>query len=172
MEAFIFHLFVVMKPHATSSQNRYPGCLASYQCAGRNNRTAASDMVEAIFCLFSYGNVLSTFTTPLENLAAANNDTNPTPDAPMANKITKSYPPTSQSKAAIVGAAAAAPRYGTARDPEINPKLLRPKSSAVITGRIMLITPNPAPSNRMKLTRKTGTVPEPSKNKAAIPIDM
>jgi len=129
-------------------------------------------MAEAIFCFSSYGDVLSTFTTQLENFTVANNDTSPTPDAPMANKITKSYPPTHQIKAAIVGAAAAAPSYGTARDPEINPKLVRPKSSAVITGRIMLITPNPAPWNRMKLTRKTGTVPEPSKNKAAIPIDM
>jgi len=86
----------------------------------------------------------------------------------MANKITKSYPPTNQIIAAIVGAAAAAPKYGTARDPEINPKLFRPKSSAAITGRIMLITPKPAPWNKMKLTTKTGTVPEPSRDKHGI----
>ena len=28
---FFFHLFVVMKPHATSSQNRYAGCLVAYE---------------------------------------------------------------------------------------------------------------------------------------------
>jgi GTPase SAR1 family protein len=31
---FFFHLFVVMKSHATSSQNRCAGCLASYHMQG------------------------------------------------------------------------------------------------------------------------------------------
>ncbi len=31
---FFFHLFVGMKSHATSSQNRYAGCLASYHMQG------------------------------------------------------------------------------------------------------------------------------------------
>ena len=36
LRRFSCHLFVVMKSHATSGQNRYPGCLASYHiiCRG------------------------------------------------------------------------------------------------------------------------------------------